>query len=139
MRFYGLVLGILGVWRITHLLTAEDGPWNVLARLRRSAGDGFWGDLLDCFYCSSLWVSVPFALLLAEGWRDGLLSWLAFSAGSCVLERATGPGPVLAPALYQEDEEENHELLRQAQGAVSRDEPAFSVGLAGPFGPAGER
>ena len=42
MRFYWLALGILAVWRVTHLLHAEDGPWDVLYRLRRRLGDGFW-------------------------------------------------------------------------------------------------
>jgi hypothetical protein len=114
---YGLLLGALCVWRITHLLTAEDGPGDVLVHLRRSAGNGFWGRLLDCFYCLSLWVAVPFALLLAEGWREGLLSWLAFSAGAILLERATGA----RPAPYLEDEEDDHDLLRQAEDAVSGD------------------
>lgn len=121
MGFYTLVLGALCVWRITHLLTAEDGPGDVLVHLRRSAGNGFWGRLLDCFYCSSLWVAVPFALLLTEGWRERLLFWLAFSAGAILLERATGPRPTIPPAPYFEDEEDDHELLRQAEGAVSGD------------------
>jgi hypothetical protein len=64
MRFYGLIVGLLAVWRITHLLAAEDGPGEILARLRRCAGDGFWGRLLDCFYCLSLWAAVPVAWLL---------------------------------------------------------------------------
>src|ERR1044071_3589340 len=114
MGLQGLLLGALCVWRVTHLLSAEDGPGDLLVRLRRSAGNGFWGRLLDCFYCSSLWVAVPFALLLAEGWREGLLSWLAFSAGAILLERATGA----RPAPYFEDEEDDHELLRQAEDAV---------------------
>lgn len=101
-----LLPGVLAVWRVTHLLSAEDGPWDLLVRLRRRAGDGFWGDLLDCFYCLSLWVSLPFALLLAEGWRGRLLSWLAFSAGAILLERATGRAPAAPPAFYLEDKED---------------------------------
>ena len=49
MNFYGLILGILATWRLTHLLNAEDGPWDILARLRRLAGSGLWAELLDCF------------------------------------------------------------------------------------------
>lgn len=48
MRFYWLLLGSLCVWRITHLLVAEDGPWGAVVRLRALAGSGFWGKLLDC-------------------------------------------------------------------------------------------
>lgn len=61
MRFYWLILGILGVWRITHLLHAEDGPWDLVVRLRRRAGTGFWASLLDCFYCLSLCMAAPLA------------------------------------------------------------------------------
>ena len=48
-HFYRLLIGTLVVWRLTHLLYGEDGPWNLLARLRYFAGQGFWGDLMDCF------------------------------------------------------------------------------------------
>ncbi len=87
MELYWLVLGVLGVWRLTHLLFAEDGPWEVVIRLRRRAGTGFWGSLLDCFYCLSLWVAAPFALLLGSGWKERLLLWPALSAGAILVER----------------------------------------------------
>lgn len=62
--------------------------------------------------------SVPFALLFAAEWREGLLCWLAFSAGAILLERATGPRPAPPPALYHEDQEDDHELLRQLETTV---------------------
>jgi len=40
---------------------AEDGPGDLLARLRGLAGESLWGKMLDCFYCLSLWVALPFA------------------------------------------------------------------------------
>jgi len=43
------ILGILGVWRITHLLHAEDGPRQIVVKLRRAAGDGLLGQAMDCF------------------------------------------------------------------------------------------
>ena len=92
MKFYGLVLGALAVWRITHLLNAEDGPFDVFVRLRRFAGAGLWGDLLDCFYCLSLWIAAPFACWLGDAWKERLLLWPALSAASIVIERVTSPG-----------------------------------------------
>jgi hypothetical protein len=89
VEFYRLVVGVLVVWRITHLLFAEDGPWDVVIRLRRQAGAGFWGKLLDCFYCLSLWMAAPLALLLGGGWTERLLLWPALSAGAIVIERLT--------------------------------------------------
>lgn len=105
MHYYWLVLGILCVWRITHLLQAEDGPWDLLVRLRRLAGAGFWGSLLDCFYCLSLWIAAPFAYLLSDEWIERLLLWPALSAGAILLERVTDRGPGPPPAAYVEDKE----------------------------------
>lgn len=103
MRFYWLLLGILGVWRITHLLQAEDGPWDLVVRLRTRAGEGFWGKLLDCFNCLSLWMAAPFAFFMADKWPEKFLLWLAFSGGAILLERATNPGQVEPPAAFIED------------------------------------
>ena len=106
---YRLLLGVLCVWRITHLFQAEDGPWDVIVHIRRAAGDGFWGRLLDCFYCLSLWVSAPLAWLLGRTALERILMWLAFSGGAILLERCmaktVAEGPPQRQAAYQEDEE----------------------------------
>ncbi|MBI2090340.1 MAG: hypothetical protein HYT78_16640 [Deltaproteobacteria bacterium] len=106
MSFYWLVLGILCVWRITHLLQAEDGPWELLVRWRRRVGTGFWGSLLDCFYCLSLWIAAPFAYLLGGEWTERLLLWPALSAGAILVERLTDHEHDAPPAVYMEDKED---------------------------------
>ena len=111
---FELTLGVLCVWRITYLFVAEDGPAGILVRFRRSLGEGFWGALLDCFYCLSLWIAAPFALLLGQGWRERLLLWLALSAGAILVERITFRLAV-APALFVEDKEAPDELLRKTE------------------------
>jgi hypothetical protein len=105
---YDLILGILGVWRVTHLLNAEDGPIKLLARLRRLVGSGFWGELLDCFYCLSLWVAAPFAFLLGDSRREVLLLWLALSGAAILLQRT----PAVAALPYFEAPD----LAKQIQG-----------------------
>lgn len=117
MKFYWLLLGTLGVYRITHLLSAEDGPWDLSARLRRAAGAGFFGRLLDCAYCLSLWVAAPFALAIGEGMQERALLWLAFSAGVVVLEKHAFQGP--PPAAYWETERVD-ELLRREESALAK-------------------
>ena len=114
MQFYWLLLGALSVWRVTHLLQAEDGPWNVMARLRRRAGDGFLGQLLDCFYCLSLWIAAPFAWALGSGMKEKLLLWLSLSGAAILLERLTTRPEATAPGIYFEDQE-NHDVLREEQ------------------------
>jgi len=52
------VVASLAVWRVTHLLNAEDGPWDLAARLRARLGDGPLGRMLGCFYC---WLFVDFS------------------------------------------------------------------------------
>src|SRR5262245_41640754 len=89
MSIVWLVVGILVVWRITHLVQAEDGPWQLLARLRRSAGAGFFGELVDCFYCASLWVGLPVAFGISDSCTQSFLLWPALSGGAILLERLT--------------------------------------------------
>jgi len=110
MKAYEIALATLCVWRITHLLQAEDGPWDVVVRLRRAAGGGFAGKLLDCFYCLSLWISAPFAWGFGETWRERLLLWPALSAAAIFLERLTAPRIGPPPALFFEDKPENKEI-----------------------------
>jgi hypothetical protein len=93
---------MLATWRLTHLLWAEDGPLDALAHLRRAAGGGALGRLLDCFYCTSLWVALPLAALLAGHWLQGLLGWLGLSGGACLLERATSGGAIVAEEPMKE-------------------------------------
>jgi hypothetical protein len=119
MKRYRFILGLLVVWRITHLLHAEDGPWDISIHLRRAAGDGFFGKLLDCFYCLTLWGAAPLAFLLGESWWERALLWPALSAGASLLEQATNPNLRTPPAAFSEDpvHENPHGMLRTKKAA----------------------
>ena len=117
MEYYGLILGVLGTWRITHLLAAEDGPADLLVRIRRAIGNGFWGDLLDCFYCLSLWVALPFCVLLGKGFKERCLLWFAISGGAILLERITSFSSAPPPAIYFDSGDEKDGLLREEQNS----------------------
>jgi len=86
---FSFVVVLLAAWRITHLLSKEDGPFDSVFRLRKMAGAGFFGSLLDCPYCLSIWITIPFALYLAHNWKEGILLWLSLSGGVCLLEKLT--------------------------------------------------
>jgi hypothetical protein len=121
------VLAVLATWRITHLLALEDGPWDIVARVRMRLGQGFWGRLLDCFYCLSIWVAAATVVYLQPPLREWPLWWLACSGGACLLERL-GPqpqavqmplmpmSPVHLPPVERLEEAEAHEhgMLRTA-------------------------
>jgi len=79
----------LATWRLTHLLAEEDGPGDAVLRVRAALGDGFFGKLMDCFYCLSMWVAAPLSLLAVRRRRDLPLAWLALSGAACLLEQAT--------------------------------------------------
>jgi hypothetical protein len=91
MTIERIVVGVLAVWRVTHLLHAEAGPANLLSHLRRATGTGLVAELFDCFYCLSLWVALPAAVLLGSDRRERLLLWLGLSGGAILCERVTSP------------------------------------------------
>lgn len=84
-----IALAALATWRLAHLVAEEDGPANVIARARARAGTSELGELMDCFYCLSLWAALPFAFATAPRRRDVPLTWLALSGAACLLERTT--------------------------------------------------
>ena len=120
MKFYWLIVGALVVWRITFFFHSEDGPWKVGVRLRRLAGNGFWGELLDCFYCLSFWIALPFAVVLGTDWRERLLLWPAFSGAASLLQKLTHDEARVSPPLYREDPEIDHGLLRTTETTIPR-------------------
>lgn len=113
--WFPAVLGALATWRLAHLLALEDGPWDAVLRLRQAAGNGIWGQMLDCFYCLSLWVAAPVALAVARNPLEWLLAWLGLSGAACLLERL---GPAAPPPLLELPEGDPNELLRtETRGA----------------------
>ncbi len=89
MSIFLFVIIALAVWRFTHLFAKEDGPFNIIYLIRKKAGAGFFGSLLDCFYCVSVWVALPFGLWQGNNWCEKLLYWGALSGAACLLEQAT--------------------------------------------------
>ncbi len=126
MRFYWLVLAILVVWRLTYLLQAENGPWDMVVRLRRAAGSGFWGDVLDCFNCLSLWIALPFAWVVGDGVLERLLLWPALSGGAILLHRATGGDAEPMPVVYYEQSQQtgDHDALLRTEKTEGPGKPS---------------
>ena len=84
VKFFYLVAGGLAAYRLSLLITKEDGPFRFLRKLRRlpsrtsSARQG-----LSCEWCMSVWISAAVATYL---WWLGVfpgpewpLQWLALS------------------------------------------------------------
>jgi hypothetical protein len=103
--FTSLIVFMLVVWRVTHLLSDEDGPGDIFVRLRRVLGSSFPGRVLDCFYCLSLWIAAPLAWAAGSTWIERGLLWLSFSGGAILLERASSRPPTAPPppAIWHEE------------------------------------
>src|SRR5919205_4366383 len=98
MNWFLFLIAALAVWRLTHLLSKEDGPFDIIFLMRTKAGAGFFGSLLDCFYCLSIWIALPFGIWLAQVWIQKILAWFALSGAACLLEQATAKkGAVAKP------------------------------------------
>jgi Protein of unknown function (DUF1360) len=82
-------LAVLATWRLAHLVVYEDGPGDVIVRMRARAGEGWAGKLMDCFYCTSVWAAAPLAIGVAGKRRLYPVTVLAVSGAACLLERAT--------------------------------------------------
>ena len=112
------LLAVLATWRVTHLLANEDGPADLIVRIRARLGNSLAGKLMDCFYCLSLWIALPMAFLVTRNPVDLLLTWLALSGAACLLERI-GQEPVVIQPISRPEEEKDRGMLRPETFAVS--------------------
>jgi hypothetical protein len=118
---FRFVLAVLATWRVTHLIAREDGPADVMFRIRRWTGAGVWAQLLDCFQCFSLWVAAAMALFVASRPAAWAVAWLALSGGACLLERWSTRELVPASPVVIEKltgAEESHGVLRTETGGA---------------------
>lgn len=83
-------------WRITVLLTFDSGPGNILVRFRsiigvvydeysNRHGKNWVADMLNCHFCSSLWVGWIVALLWQQDWSFVIVG-MVLSAGSLIVD-----------------------------------------------------
>jgi hypothetical protein len=100
-----IAIAALAVWRLTHLVNVEDGPLRVFDRVRAGMRRIALGELVDCFFCLSLWMAAPFALWLGADWPERTALWLALSAAAIVVNRLIEGRAESAPqaALYYEE------------------------------------
>jgi len=96
------LIASLAVWRVTHLLNAEHGPWGLGMGLRRLAGKSLFGQALACFYCLSFWVALPFVPWLTRQPASAAVAWFGLSGAAILLQRLSDRRP--PPAAWHEDD-----------------------------------
>lgn len=77
----------LATWRISYMLTAEQGPGDVFIKMRALK----LGGVLDCIYCTSVWVGFVAVFLWIIG-GEAVLIPFALSGLAMMLRGYTGVG-----------------------------------------------
>src|SRR5258707_13839673 len=83
-----LAVGALATWRLTHLLSSEDGPTDIVIRVRDRLGHSLADSPMDCFAYLSLWIAAPAALFISKSWVAWVFDWLALSGTACLFEHS---------------------------------------------------
>jgi hypothetical protein len=84
----------------------------MMAHVRRTLGTYLPDGVFDCFYCLSLWIAAPAALLLGTTNFERIWLWPALSGSAILLHRATESKSEIPTATFQEDEENKDVMLR---------------------------
>ncbi|HKR04937.1 MAG TPA: DUF1360 domain-containing protein [Bacteroidia bacterium] len=80
---------VIVVWRLTHLISLEDGPFDLIIKLRKAFGNSFFGKLMDCFYCLSIWIGFGIAFFTGKSLEEIILLTLYYSGASLIVEKLT--------------------------------------------------
>jgi len=95
---FSFVLTALAVWRLSSLLVNEDGPGDILSKIRvlvgveydeysRPYATNVLAGILTCVWCCSIWVSLIGSVLTnPRNFTEYLRNALALSAGAIIIE-----------------------------------------------------
>lgn len=105
----------------------EDGPADLIVRFRARLGRSIAGQLMDCFFCLSIWIAVPTALFVSLKPAEWLMSWLAVSGGACLLQEMIKDPVVIQPIAQEAEEEINNVLRAETLGTAERSDAEDGV------------
>lgn len=92
MIIFTFFLLTFAVYRVTRIIADEDGPFDFAVNFRHFLKSNkyiFFYKLTDCFYCLSMWISVPAAFLMTTDVKMWFIYWLALSGLSCIIYTQT--------------------------------------------------
>jgi hypothetical protein len=96
MAFWFVVL-VFAVYRLSHLIAKDDGPWRFIHGIRelvlnKYGYDSWQADGIHCTLCLSIWFSIPAAFCMKpENIVIGFVYWMAIACGALIIERLTYP------------------------------------------------
>ena len=78
------------VYRISHLLSQEDGPFNFVINFRKLFGKSQLGQLMDCFFCISIWISFILSFIFVKDTIGNILmEGFAISGAAVAIHKLT--------------------------------------------------
>lgn len=81
------IIASLAVYRLSRMISDEEGPWSVFTWLRGLAPATHWiGRGLECILCLSVWIALPVALWIDPS-LNWWLTWLALSGVTVVIRK----------------------------------------------------
>ena len=81
------VVASFAVWRISKVITDEEGPFSFMVRIRDQFSQGTWfGRGIRCLWCVSFWLGLVLGLYLKGLTDGGLLYGLAISSAAIFLD-----------------------------------------------------
>jgi hypothetical protein len=82
-----VILAALATYRLSRMITDEEGPFRIFAQLRGAFPPTNWfGRGLECIMCLSVWVSLPIAAYIDWSWTLPL-TWLALSGVTVIIRK----------------------------------------------------
>lgn len=107
MPVLSIIVASAAVWRLTHLLQVEDGPFAIFERARVALRRASLAGTVDCFYCLSLWVAAPFAVALARSLTEFVLALFALSTFAILINHLVEHAETRAVYFEEPEVKEN--------------------------------
>lgn len=88
-----MLIDFLVVWRLTHLLNKEDGPFDLIFRFKQGLVQHRHRQLfklVTCFYCLSVWVGLAIAILESGLHKSAIPYGIALSGLAILAQNFTG-------------------------------------------------
>ena len=89
MNPFDLLIVCLSAWRMAYLVTKEDAPFRVMARIRERTT---LGGLLTCIKCASIWTAALAVFVLPHPAEIGLYLVYVFAVSGGALMLASFSG-----------------------------------------------
>jgi hypothetical protein len=62
-----ILLTSIVLWRVCYFIVVENGPFDLMYRFRKKFSFVLLGNVFECFYCMSFWISWGVSIYMYDG------------------------------------------------------------------------